>query len=238
MARSSTSARGGCGRTARLGRVRAGLTTSGTGAVQRPLEDSSGSCRRRPSWVLTTGVHRSADGPGAGCGCAWSVAEAVSRYRDERIWPQLIVSASPGDRVSPRAPATIEGWLADYAGFIAQHPDFDFVGETPLGADRSRGRTCATPVAAIFIKVPFGSSLVACLGHIGDTAPRPRAWLLEGFQARSRRRSPYPRVGLGSCATSLPGTCPADPSPARRRVYKHFGLPRWGGTAARQWLET
>ena len=64
--------------------------------------------------------------------------------------------AAPGDPRIGEGTRDIERWLADYPGFIAQHPYFDAGGETPMECESLLIYDLRNAYPTMFSKVPFG----------------------------------------------------------------------------------
>src|SRR5271169_4470916 len=64
--------------------------------------------------------------------------------------------AAAGDPRIAEGTRDIERWLADYAGFIAQHPYFDAGGQTPMECESLLVYDLRNAYPTFFSKVPFG----------------------------------------------------------------------------------
>ena len=100
--------------------------------------------------------------------------------------------AAPGDTRIAEGTRDIERWLADYPGFIAQHPYFDAGGETPMECESLLVYDLRNAYPTIFSKVPFGypwadegtdeeyyAAHRQLLQHLQFGGPR-RRWVLKG----------------------------------------------------------
>jgi hypothetical protein len=106
--------------------------------------------------------------------------------------------APPGDPRIAAGTRDIERWLADYAGFIAQHPYFDAGGETPMECESLLVYDLRSAYPTLFGKVPYGQPWTAegtdeqhyathrqLLQHLQFGAPR-RRWVLKGVEHQFR----------------------------------------------------
>jgi Sulfotransferase family len=106
--------------------------------------------------------------------------------------------AVPGDLRIAEGTRDIERWLADYRGFIAQHPYFDAGGKTAMECESLLVYDLRNAYPAIFSKVPFGYPWAAegtdsdyyavhreFLQHLQFGGPR-RRWVLKGVEHQFR----------------------------------------------------
>ncbi len=106
--------------------------------------------------------------------------------------------AAPGDPRIAEGTRDIERWLAEYAGFIAQHPYFDAGGETPMECESLLVYDLRNAYPTMFSKVPFGhpwaeegaaheyyASHRQFLQHLQFGGPR-RRWVLKGVEHQFR----------------------------------------------------
>jgi len=106
--------------------------------------------------------------------------------------------AAPGDPRLGEGTRDIERWLADYPGFIAQHPYFDAGGETPMECESLLVYDLRNAYPAMFSKVPYGHPWAAggsdqdyyaahrdVLQHLQFGGPQ-RRWVLKGVEHQFR----------------------------------------------------
>ena len=106
--------------------------------------------------------------------------------------------AAAGDPRIAEGTRDIERWLADYGGFIAQHPYFDAGGLTPMECESLLVYDLRNPYPTFFGKVPYGQPWAAAgtdgeyyaahrllLQHLQFRGPRER-WVLKGVEHQFR----------------------------------------------------
>lgn len=106
--------------------------------------------------------------------------------------------AAPGDPRIGEGTRDIERWLADYRGFIAQHPYFDAGGLTPMECESLLVYDLRNAYPTIFTKVPYGlpwaeagddatyyDSHRRFLQHLQFGGTR-RRWVLKGVEHQFR----------------------------------------------------
>lgn len=106
--------------------------------------------------------------------------------------------AAPGDPRLGAGTRDIERWLADYPGFLAQHPYFDAGGETPMECESLLVYDLRNAYPTVFSKVPFGHPWAApgtdqdyyaahrdFLQHLQFGGPQ-RRWVLKGVEHQFR----------------------------------------------------
>ena len=165
----------------------------------------------------------------------------IARPSPPVCWPR------PGIRGSPRAPATSSAGLADYAGFIAQHPYFDAGGQTPMECESLLVYDLRNAYPTFFSKVPFGfgwaeegaddeyyASHRRFLQHLQFGGPRGR-WVLKGVEHQFRlsallaaypdakliwpHRDPVAVFGSLLAVVSMVFRHSGTPAPADRRAF-------------------
>ncbi len=157
--------------------------------------------------------------------------------------------AGAGDPRIGEGTRDIERWLADYGGFIAQHPYFDAGGLTPMECESLLVYDLRNPYPTFFSKVPYGQPWAAAgtddeyyaahrrlLQHLQFGGPRDR-WVLKGVEHQFRlsallaaypdallvwpHRDPVEVFGSLLAVTSLVFRHSGSPLPEDRR---EFGL--------------
>jgi hypothetical protein len=148
--------------------------------------------------------------------------------------------AAPGDPRIGEGTRDIERWLADYPGFIAQHPYFDAGGETPMECESLLVYDLRNAYPAIFTKVPFGQPWAddgdgqqyymahrTLLQHLQFGGPRLR-WVLKGVEHQFRMSAllaAYPDAML-----VWPHRDPVEVAGSQlaviHMVFQHSGTPR------------
>ena len=155
--------------------------------------------------------------------------------------------AAPGDPRIAAGTRDIERWLADYAGFIAQHPYFDAGGETPMECESLLVYDLRNAYPTMFSKVPYGPPWAAegtadeyyashrqLLQHLQFGAAR-RRWVLKGVAHQFRlsallsaypdaklvwpHRDPVEVFGSLLAVTSMVYAHSGAPAPADRRAF-------------------
>jgi hypothetical protein len=155
--------------------------------------------------------------------------------------------AAAGDPRLAEGTRDIERWLADYAGFITQHPYFDAGGETPMECESLLVYDLRNAYPTIFSKVPFGfgwaeagsgqeyyASHRRFLQHLQFGGPR-RRWVLKGVEHQFRlsallaaypdakliwpHRDPVEVFGSLLAVVSLVCQHSGTPAPADRRAF-------------------
>jgi hypothetical protein len=155
--------------------------------------------------------------------------------------------AAAGDPRIAEGTRDIERWLADYAGFITQHPYFDAGGETPMECESLLVYDLRNAYPTIFSKVPFGSGWAEAgsgqeyyashrrfLQHLQFGGPR-RRWVLKGVEHQFRlsallaaypdakliwpHRDPVEVFGSLLAVASLVYQHSGTPAPADRRAF-------------------
>ena len=162
--------------------------------------------------------------------------------------------AAPGDPRIGEGTRDIERWLAEYPGFIAQHPYFDAGGETPMECESLLIYDLRNAYPTMFSKVPFGYPWAAegtdeqyyashrqLLQHLQFGGPR-RRWVLKGVAHQFRlsallsaypdarliwpHRDPVQVFGSLLAVTAMVHAYSGTPAPADRRA---FGLAMLDG---------
>jgi Sulfotransferase family len=163
--------------------------------------------------------------------------------------------AAPGDPRIAEGTRDIERWLADYGGFIAQHPYFDAGGQTPMECESLLVYDLRNAYPTMFSKVPFGhpwaeeqsdeeyyASHQDFLQHLQFGGPR-RRWVLKGVEHQFRlsallaaypdarlvwpHRDPVEVFGSLLAVTSMVFQHSGAPAPADRRAFSLAMLDRF-----------
>lgn len=162
--------------------------------------------------------------------------------------------AAPGDPRIAEGTRDIERWLAEYPGFIAQHPYFDAGGQTPMECESLLVYDLRNAYPTMFSKVPYGhpwaeegasheyyASHRQFLQHLQFGGPR-RRWVLKGVEHQFRlsallaaypdaklvwpHRDPVQVFGSLLAVISMVFKYSGTPAPADRRA---FGLAMLDG---------
>jgi hypothetical protein len=163
--------------------------------------------------------------------------------------------AAPGDPRTGEGTRDIERWLAEYRGFIAQHPYFDAGGETPMECESLLLYDLRNAYPTFFSKVPFGrpwaeegtdseyyASHRRLLQHLQFGGPR-RRWVLKGVHHQFRlsallsaypdaqlvwpHRDPVEVFGSLLAVTAMVHRYSSAPAPGDRRAFSLGMLDRY-----------
>jgi len=163
--------------------------------------------------------------------------------------------AAAGDPRIAEGTRDIERWLADYAGFIAQHPYFDAGGETLMECESLLVYDLRNAYPTIFSKVPYGptwteegsgpeyyASHRQLLQHLQFGGPR-RRWVLKGVEHQFRmsallaaypdaklvwpHRDPVEVFGSLLAVIAMVFKRSGTPAPADRRAFSVAMLDRF-----------
>ena len=163
--------------------------------------------------------------------------------------------AGPGDPRIAEGTRDIERWLADYTGFIVQHPYFDAGGGTPMECESLLVYDLRNAYPTIFSKVPYGTpwaeegsgpeyyaSHRQLLQHLQFGGPR-RHWVLKGVEHQFRlsallaaypdaklvwpHRDPVEVFGSLLAVIAMVFRHSGTPAPADRRAFSLAMLDRF-----------
>jgi hypothetical protein len=163
--------------------------------------------------------------------------------------------AAPGDPRIAEGTRDIERWLADYHGFIAQHPYFDAGALTPMECESLLVYDLRNPYPTMFSKVPYGhpwttegtgaeyyASHRQVLQHLQFGGPR-RRWVLKGVEHQFRlsallaaypdaklvwpHRDPVEVLGSQLAVIAMVYQRSGAPAPAGRRAFSLGLLDRF-----------
>ncbi len=199
--------------------------------------------------------------PRSGTTLLHALLAAAPGHRAPLYWeiarPSPPVSlAAPGDPRIAEGTRDVERWLADYAGFIAQHPYFDAGGETPMECESLLVYDLRNAYPTMFSKVPYGpvwaeegadheyyASHRRFLQHLQFGGPR-RRWVLKGVEHQFRlsalltaypdaklvwpHRDPVEVFGSLLAVISMVFKHSGTPAPADRRAFSLAMLDRFG----------
>jgi hypothetical protein len=199
--------------------------------------------------------------PRSGTTLLHALLAAAPGHRAPRYWevarPSPPVSlAAAGDPRIAEGTRDIERWLAEYAGFIAQHPYFDAGAQTPMECESLLVYDLRNAYPTIFSKVPFGfgwaqassdeeyyASHRRFLQHLQFGGPR-RRWVLKGVEHQFRlsallaaypdakliwpHRDPVEVFGSLLAVVSMVFTHSGTPAPADRRAFSLAMLDGFG----------